>query len=174
MNKLPPVLVAKAELGGRSLLELEVDPLYPVIHPSADACCREVIRVCRFTGLLLRLGGRTRPVSRRGRGLRARAQPLTKRQPGLLFPVDNRLDHTEVCIAPEPTAIALFLGREEEPAGIGAADLPAADGGGLERSEQPLAGPGGGGRFGLDRVEAVDGEGNRNPTIDEVRQSASL
>lgn len=50
VNELLPVLVAEAELSGRAVLEIEMDPSHPVVDPSSDAGCCETVFVGRLTG----------------------------------------------------------------------------------------------------------------------------
>ena len=37
VDELSPVLVAKAELSGRTVLEIEMDPSHPMVDPPSDA-----------------------------------------------------------------------------------------------------------------------------------------
>jgi hypothetical protein len=67
MDELLPVLVTKTELGGRAILEIQVDPLHPVVDSSTDASRRHVVRVCSLTGPFLRFGRRVRAIGRCGR-----------------------------------------------------------------------------------------------------------
>ena len=55
-NKLRSVLVAETELGGRSVFEIEVDPLHPVVDPPADSCGGHIVSIRRLTSLPFRLG----------------------------------------------------------------------------------------------------------------------
>ena len=172
MNELLPVLVTEPEFGGWAVLEIEVDPLHSAVDASADACGCEVGRVGCLTGLFSSLGRGECAIGRCRRSFRTRAEPLTDRQPGFLFPVNDRLDHSEVRIAAEPCAVALFLGREVELSGVGTADLPAANGGGFEGLEDPLAGLRGGSCLGVNRIEAIDSKGDGDPAIEFVRRRA--
>jgi hypothetical protein len=56
MDQLLPILVAEPELGGRAVLEIEVDPSHPVVDPSADTSGCEIVSVCCLTSLFLGLG----------------------------------------------------------------------------------------------------------------------
>ena len=114
-----------------------------MVDPSSDTGGGEVVRCGRLLGTVRLALGRTPLAFGRRRDLtRTRYQPLANGRPRRPLLEHDRLDHAEVGGPVEPGAVAFLLGGKEEAAGVGAADLPTADGGGLVGSEDPLAGLG--------------------------------
>jgi len=110
VDELLSELVAETELGGRTVLEIEVDPSHPMVDPSPDAGGGEVVRGGRLLGAIRLALGRTPLAIGRGRSLtRARSQPLSDGRPRHTLPEYDGLDHTEVGGAVEPGCQPLMV-----------------------------------------------------------------
>ena len=144
VDELLPVLVAKTEMNGRFLLEIEIDATNRVLDPSADAGRGELVGQ-----LLTRVTIRCRPFHLPRAGLRFRRggppggallAAAGGPGPGFLFAEHRRRDDPQVVGPSQPGAVAALLRGEEEAAGRGRTGLPTVQRDGAVRpQDQPSA-----------------------------------
>ena len=92
-------------------------------------------------------------------------------RPAGLLAEEDRLEDAEVLGLPESGAIGVPLAGEDEPAGVGEVHLPPLEDDRLVRLEDPLRRGDGVAVRGVDRVEAVDGQGDADADSEGVRDA---